>query len=95
MFTKSLAIGIGVVVLIAILTRDITLINRYSTYFGLGCWLLSGVFSGAFVGGHQNRANFSSETKEDRKERQSLTFACFYAGIPGILVAVAIYLMTK
>ncbi|WP_366923120.1 DUF5316 domain-containing protein [Metallumcola ferriviriculae] len=95
MFIKGLAVGIGVVLFIAIATRDITLINRYATYFGLGCWLLSGVFSGAFVSGHQNRANFSTETKEDRKERQSLTLACFYAGIPGILVAVAIYLITK
>lgn len=62
---------------------------------GLLFLILSMIISGSLVNGDRMRANFATETEGDRKERLSWTTKLALLGLPGIIVAVAIYFYEK
>ncbi len=64
------------------------------TTAGLGAisWILAGIFTGAFISGDRSRANFHTETKEDRKFKNKLTTVFFMFGIPFLVTALVIYM---
>ncbi|GGI18059.1 DUF5316 domain-containing protein [Gottfriedia solisilvae] len=52
---------------------------------------LSMLFSGSMVSGDQMRANFSTESKEDRRERLVSTKRLALIGLPNIIVSLLFY----
>ncbi|MNI41526.1 hypothetical protein D3C73_957820 [compost metagenome] len=61
---------------------------------GLGSWLLAGILSGAFISGDRTRANNSIESAEDKKFRNKYSIILFIFGLPFLIVAMTVYLIT-
>lgn len=55
---------------------------------GLFLLVLSMISSGSMVSGDRMRANFTSETTEERHKRTKLSMRLFFLGLPNIVVAV-------
>ena len=58
---------------------------------GLVSILLSAIFSGSMVSGDRIRANFLTESKDDRLERQRTMIRFGLFGLPNLLAAVLLY----
>ncbi len=56
---------------------------------------ISMLMSGSFVSGDRMRANFATESAEDRKERNRITLNSMLLGLPSVLTAVLLYYLTK
>lgn len=56
---------------------------------------ISMVMSGSIVSGDRMRANFATESAEDRKERNRITLNSMLLGLPSVLIAVLLYYLTK
>lgn len=56
---------------------------------------LSMITSGALVSGDRMRANFATETAQDRKKRNSITFRLALVGLPNLAMAFLIYFLYK
>ncbi len=52
---------------------------------------ISMVFSGSMVSGDRMRANFATESVEDRRNRNAVTFRLALIGIPNLVIAFFIY----
>ncbi|MGE7094512.1 DUF5316 domain-containing protein [Lysinibacillus sp. NPDC048646] len=52
---------------------------------------ISMVMSGSIVSGDRMRANFATESAEDGKERNRITFNSMLLGLPSVLIAVLLY----
>ncbi|MFE7064087.1 DUF5316 domain-containing protein [Sutcliffiella sp. NPDC057660] len=52
---------------------------------------LSMITSGALLSGDRMRANFATETKEDRDTRVTGTFRLLLLGIPNFIMAIILY----
>ncbi|MGP4042498.1 DUF5316 domain-containing protein [Gracilibacillus sp. D59] len=52
---------------------------------------ISMVFSGSMVSGDRMRANFATESDDDRRIRRSVTFRSGLIGIPNLVIALLIY----
>ncbi|QGH34709.1 hypothetical protein GI584_11995 [Gracilibacillus salitolerans] len=52
---------------------------------------ISMIFSGSMVNGNRMRANFATESAEDRRNRNSVTLHTALIGIPNIVIALLIY----
>lgn len=50
-------------------------------YAGLACLLVTGLLSGAFTTGYQQRGNFYADSKDDRASRKKAANWFFLAGI--------------
>lgn len=61
---------------------------------GIGSWLLAGVFSGAFISGDRTRANQHIESSEDRKLRNKYSSILFLFGLPFLIIALIIFLLS-
>jgi len=57
---------------------------------GIICVILSGISLNAFVNGNEQRANFHSETKEFRKERNSFGIKAGIIGLICLVIGVGI-----
>lgn len=62
---------------------------------GMGSWLLAGILSGAFINSDRTRANNSIESAEDKKFRNKYSIILFIFGLPFLIIAMIIYLITK
>jgi hypothetical protein len=60
---------------------------------GLCAWLISGIFTGAFVSGDRMRANHNAETAEERWNRIDMATVLFLFGLPNVVIAVTVYFM--
>jgi hypothetical protein len=56
---------------------------------------ISMVMSGSIVSGDRMRANFATESAEDRKERNRITLNSMLLGLPSVLTAVLLYYLTN
>jgi hypothetical protein len=50
--------------------------------------ILSGLLTGAFVGGDRNRANYHTTTKEDRHTNNEWAFRLFLIGLPNLIIVI-------
>ncbi|MDE3840883.1 hypothetical protein C0966_16555 [Bacillus methanolicus] len=94
---KSFLAGIVFLMLVSVVSivlDDWNLIIKISGGIGLLAILASGLFVGAFVSGDRMRANFSSETKEDRSERLRTVNILLLFGLPNLAAAVVCYMVT-
>lgn len=56
---------------------------------------ISMVMSGSFVSGDRMRANFATESAEDRNQRNRITLYSLLLGFPSVLTAILLYYLTK
>ncbi|ASA23326.1 DUF5316 family protein [Paenibacillus donghaensis] len=66
---------------------------QFFIYFGLAFILISGIFIGGFTTGYQQRGNFYSEQKEDRKMKRKVANWSALAGIISFAIAGIIHLL--
>ena len=63
-------------------------------YGGLSCLLVTGLLSGAFTTGYQQRGNFYADSKDDRASRKRRPIG-FLAGIVFLAAAGIVYLLFR
>ncbi|MEF2097354.1 DUF5316 domain-containing protein [Bacillus sp. CFBP9009] len=91
---KKILVGIGLVVvalLISVFLSDFTLLYKITGVVALISLIISALFSGAFVDGDRLGRNLQSESKEDRKQRFSMTNTILLIGLPNLLIAMVSY----
>ncbi|WP_431802967.1 DUF5316 domain-containing protein [Halobacillus andaensis] len=71
---------------------DWSLFLKITAGIALAPLILAGVLTGAFISGDRHRANFHSETKDDRefRSRWSKRLACFSA--PSVIFLLALFI---
>nr|WP_253264284.1 DUF5316 domain-containing protein [Brevibacillus sp. MCWH] len=62
---------------------------------GGAAWLFSAVCSGALLSGDRIRANYATETAEDRKQRQKWAGRLFLFGLPFVVTAIFLLWSTR
>ncbi|WP_312148872.1 DUF5316 domain-containing protein [Paenibacillus odorifer] len=62
-------------------------------YIGLGFFIISGICVGAFTTGTQQRGNFYSESKQDRKGKNKVANWSALGGLISLAVAGILYLL--
>ena len=95
---KKLIVGISIVMvayLISVLLSDFTLFYKITGVVAIISLVLSALFSGAFVDGDRLGRNLQSESKEDRKQRISLTNSILLIGLPNLLISTISYFLMK
>jgi C4-dicarboxylate transporter len=60
---------------------------------GIVCIIISGIFVGAWVDGDRQRANFHTETSEDRSVRTKVALIFALVGLIALIISVIIYLI--
>lgn len=55
---------------------------------------ISGLLFGVFTNGEQNRANFHTESKNDRKKRQKIGGCVLLFGLPNMIAVLVYYLVS-
>ena len=82
---------IGVLLSLVILGID----KAYLITGGIGLFFIgiAIVSSGSMVSGDRMRANFATESVEDRHKRDSFTFRTALIGIPNLVITFLIYLL--
>lgn len=84
----SLISGLIVTLLIYILSLFLNsgISQRISGCISLILILTTIITSGSLISGDRQRANDSTETTNDKKQRDSISIACFLAAIPILLL---------
>ncbi|WP_054956436.1 DUF5316 domain-containing protein [Paenibacillus dakarensis] len=54
---------------------------------GIACLLITGLLSGAFTTGYQQRGNFYADSKDDRRSKQKTANWFFLAGVIFLLLS--------
>ncbi|MCF6408471.1 DUF5316 domain-containing protein [Pseudalkalibacillus salsuginis] len=88
---KSLCAGLMLLV-IAIITSivvdDPALVYKICGTVGLISVLLGGILLGAFISGTQLRANYNTETRDQRHNRNKCAYCILVFGIPNLAAAI-------
>lgn len=95
---RSLIIGTTLGVVIALflgLFSDWGLAIKVTGGIGVISLLLAGVLSGLFINGDRTRVNNNFETTEDRKLRNKQSSVLFLFGLPLLIIAILINLITN
>ncbi|WP_272495797.1 DUF5316 family protein [Bacillus pinisoli] len=53
---------------------------------------ISMIYSGSLVSGNQMRANFATESVEDRESRKKIMFRTAIIGLPNFIIAIILYI---
>ncbi|MBX4147444.1 DUF5316 family protein [Paenibacillus lautus] len=61
-------------------------------YAGLACLLVTGLLSGMFTTGYQQRGNFYADSKDNRASREKVSIWFLLAGFVFLAVAGIVYL---
>ncbi len=78
------------VVAVSWIQGDWSMMMKYSGSFGVACLLLSGIFLGSNLDGDRLRANFATESKQDRDRRWKWSNALLLISLPNIVSAIII-----
>jgi hypothetical protein len=93
---KYLGIGLLITIVAAIIgveTSDWDLFIKITGVAAIVPLLLSGLLSGAFVGGDRIRANFNTETKKDRKIRSKWVYRFLLISLPNICLLIILIII--
>ena len=52
---------------------------------------ISMILSGSMVSGDRMRANFATESEDDRKVRNTISFNSMFLGLPCVFIAILLY----
>jgi hypothetical protein len=79
---------------------SVVMLGIEKAYFitgGIGFFLLgiSMILSGSLVSGDKIRANFATESDEDRNRNKKIMFRTAQIGMPNLVLALLIYLLLK
>ncbi len=88
---KSLCAGLlllVIAVITSIVVGDPALVYKFCGTVGLISVLLSGILLGAFISGTQLRANYNTETKYQRHNRNKCAYCILVFGIPNLAAAI-------
>ncbi|MCK6256417.1 DUF5316 domain-containing protein [Fictibacillus sp. KIGAM418] len=91
-FIAGLIVG-AAVLLSAFILNDWSLLLNVSGSIGLVSLLAAGLFTGAFIDGDRFRANYFSETKENRQDRIRYSTLLLLFALPNLIVAVSYYVV--
>lgn len=61
-------------------------------FAGVVCLVITGLLSGAWTTGYQQRGNFYADSKDDRASKRKVANRFFLAGIVFLLIAGIVYL---
>jgi len=95
---RNLIIGTTIGVIIALflgLVSDWGLAIKVTGGIGVISLVLAGILSGFFMIGERTRANHSFETTADRELRSKYSSVLFLFGLPFLITAIIINLITK
>lgn len=62
---------------------------------GIVLLLLAGILTGAFISGDRARANYMVESKENKDFKKKYSAVLFLCGLPFLIIALVIYVLTK
>ena len=94
---KYIWIGLGTSVIGAILSWAIWGLDKMFLITAVISGVLIGlcaIFSGSLGDGDRMRANYATETREDRLNRDSFTTKCFFMALPNIIVTALFYFLS-
>ena len=77
-------------IIIAFALSDWNLLLQITGGISLVALVICAIFSGAFVDGDRMARNLTSEDREDRKKRHSLTNKIMMIGLPNMIIAIAL-----
>jgi Family of unknown function (DUF5316) len=80
-----------VVLIVSMVLGDGSLILKISGGVGLIGMLASGLLTGAFISGDRIRANYYTESKEDRSKRIRTANSLFLFGLPNFAASVVYF----
>ncbi len=94
----KISLGIGALTVIigllsGLISNDWSITVKICRYIGAGCLVLGALFNGAFISGDRHRANYSYETKADRREREKGSNHLLVISVPNIIAAIVIYMV--
>ncbi|MEI4770185.1 DUF5316 family protein [Psychrobacillus sp. FJAT-51614] len=82
-------------VLVSIVIWDIEMVTTITSGIGFFFIGISFIFSGVLVSGDRMRANFATESDEDRKQRNNVSFRSALIAIPSFVVAIFFYFLSN
>ncbi|WP_188456715.1 DUF5316 domain-containing protein [Virgibacillus oceani] len=93
---KAIYFGFGIASLLFILgyfLKNAHLFGSIAMGIGLIFFAIGGLSGGAFIDGNQLRANFHTETKEDRGKRQKIILISGVIAIPNFAAGVLLFMV--
>lgn len=94
---KYIWIGIGISVIGSLLSLVIWGLDKMFLLTAIISGVLialCAILSGTLATGDRMRANYNTETSEDRLNRDKFTTKCFFLAIPNIIVTVLFYFLS-
>ncbi|WP_408006767.1 DUF5316 domain-containing protein [Pseudalkalibacillus sp. A8] len=88
---KSFCAGLFLLVIsviTSVIVDDPTFVYKFCGTVGLISVLLSGILLGAFISGTQLRANYNTETRYQRQNRNKCAYCILVFGIPNLAAAI-------
>ena len=76
--------------LIGFLLNDYNLTLKITGFVVIVSFVISGILNGTFISGDRYRANFLSETKEDRDNKMKIMKFLLLLSIPNVIISVVI-----
>ncbi|MEK4627419.1 MAG: DUF5316 domain-containing protein [Solibacillus sp.] len=80
-------------ILLSFIIWDIQMVHKLTGAISLIFFFVAMVFSGALINGDKIRANYMMESKEDRKNRNNITFRCLLIALPNFIVGLVFYFL--
>ncbi|WP_156288755.1 DUF5316 domain-containing protein [Oceanobacillus salinisoli] len=93
---QAFFIGCGIsfiLILTAFITRDYGLYGKVLLGFGIISVVISALLGGVFLSGPEIRANFHTESKEDRKRRNNTMLVTGIFALPNLVAAAFLLLI--
>ena len=81
--------------LIGFLLNDYNLTLKITGFVVIVSFVISGILNGTFISGDRYRANFLSETKEDRDNKMKIMKFLLLLSIPNVIIFVVIMIFTN
>ncbi|MGP4108932.1 DUF5316 domain-containing protein [Virgibacillus sp. L01] len=93
---KNLGIGLIftiIALMIGVFTGDWNLFFKLIVAAAVIPLVLSGLLTGAFVDGDRNRANYHTETKKDRKDKNKWVTKLLIIGVPNFSLLIILIIL--
>ena len=80
-------------VIASIVIWDIEMVTTITGGIGLFFIVISFIFSGVLVSGDRMRANLATESVEDRRQKNNVSFRSVLIAVPSFAVAILFYFL--
>jgi len=79
--------------LIGLIFNDWNLALKVNGFIVAGCVVLSGILNGSFISGDQFRANYLTETKDNRDNKMKISKYLLSISLPNIIVCTILFVV--